>query len=181
MRLDVRLLPLMLSIVLLGACTDTSGKRVDSAAAPDADQAAAFESAEKSRIAKQQQALWSALSDEEKSRVRAAAQAFSNLPRDKQEQLRSQYDALDDVTRRGYLLGPQLGEAWPHLQPVFGYVPETERAATLAMLRGLDREHLYALERVAWRTPVEDRDALRAKLFAMSPAQRNAWLFDQNQ
>lgn len=180
MRLEFCRVALMAAVVSLAACTSNAGKRVENVGAPDPAVTQTFAQRAHARANKNLQAQWAALPADEQARLREAAAQFSGLATDKQQALRAAFEALDDVTRRGYLLGPDLGEAWPHLQPVFGYVPESERAAVLSMLRGLDRAHLYSLERVAWRTPVEGREALRAKLLGMTPAAREAWLFEQN-
>lgn len=180
MRREFSTAGLIAALVALGACTSNAGKRVDNVGAPDPAVTQTFAQRAQARANATRQAQWAALPADAQTRVRDAAAQFSALGTDKQQQLRAEFEALDDVTRRGYLLGPDLGDAWPHLQPVFGYVPEAERAPVLSMLRGLDRAHLYALERVAWRTPVEGREALRAKLLAMTPAAREAWLFEQN-
>ena len=180
MRLDRRLWGAACAMIVLSACTKNAGTRVDNVGEADPNYVQAVAATVQQRQANTLQMQFSALPAAEQNAVRAAAQSFATLSTDKQQVMRAEFEALDDVTRRGYLLGPTLGRAWPHLQPAFGYVPESERAAVLAMLRGLDREHLSSLERVAWRTPVDQREALRAKLLSMSATERNTWLFEQS-
>ena len=78
--------------------------------------------------------------------------------------------------RRGWLLGPRLGLAWPRLQPLLMQVPADEREPLLAALHTLSPLQLDDLATLAQRTPPQERDALRRGLLATAQPDRTAWL-----
>jgi hypothetical protein len=121
-------------------------------------------------------AAWQALGEPERARVRAAAARIAALPPAQQQALREQFAQMDQRYRDGWLLGPQLGQQFPKLQGLFGYVPAAQRAAALAVLRQLGPEQLTQLSLVAQRTPPQDRDRVRAEFLAVAPGARDAWL-----
>lgn len=121
-------------------------------------------------------AAWQALDDVQKMRVRAAAEEISALPPEQQAMLRSRFDALDEMQRRGWRLGPVLGADYPRLQPLFGFVPEAERDATISLLRQLDAEQRNDLAVLAQRIPPQERAAFRQELLVVPTAQRSTWL-----
>lgn len=90
--------------------------------------------------------------------------------------LRSRFDALDEMQRRGWRLGPVLGADYPRLQPLFGFVPEVERDATISLLRQLDAEQRNDLAVLAQRIPPQERAAFRQELLVVPTAQRSTWL-----
>lgn len=121
-------------------------------------------------------AEWQALTDAERTTLRATAARFDALPLDQQRGLRDRYAQLPFDARRGWHLGPRLGRDWPRIVPLFAFVAPDERAALLGLLRQATPEDLEALARLAQTTPPEDRAALRRDLLAQAPAQRTAWL-----
>lgn len=125
----------------------------------------------------ERQLAWQQLDPLQRQRVRDAADAFAGLPADEQARLREEFARLDRSEQRGWLLGPAIGAAWPQLSPLFSYVPEDERQPLLGILRDLDGNELEMLGRIAWRTPPEQRDALRRQLIAVPAANRAAWLW----
>jgi len=177
-----RLLPLLLLAaglpVQAAAPTALPGLQPPSIAAePMSAQASwsALTTAQK-REARSRYAAWQALSEAERQRLRQAAAALAALPPAQRQAVQAGFAGMDQLHRDGWLLGPQLGMFYPRLQPLFGFLPEAERAPVLALLRALDPLQLEQLSRVAQRTPPQERGALRAELLALAPAQRAAWL-----
>lgn len=119
---------------------------------------------------------WRALPAAERSRMRAAREAYLALPVAEQQALRAEFDALDAGVRRGWLLGPVLGQDWPRLHALLAQVPVEERDALLAALRDLTPQARDDLGVLAQRTPPQEREALRQALLGQPPAQRAAWL-----
>lgn len=136
-------------------------------------------SPEQKRQRRSEYAAWRAMSEPERARVRQAAERFAALPLAKQQELRDQFTAQDQAFRDGWRLGPLLGEHFSRLQGMFGYVPENQRDATLAMLRQLTPAQVSQLTLVAQRTPPQQRDAVRTEFLSVAPAQRDAWLARQ--
>lgn len=121
-------------------------------------------------------AAWRALDEVQRARLRAAASEIAALPPEHQAALRTQFGMLDAMQRQGWRLGPDLGADWPRLQPLFAYVPPTERDGLLAILRRLDAEQRDDLAALAQRLPPQDRDAFRRELLAVPDGRRRAWL-----
>lgn len=121
-------------------------------------------------------AAWRALDEIQRARLRAAASEIAALPPEHQAALRTQFGMLDAMQRQGWRLGPDLGADWPRLQPLFAYVPPTERDGLLAILRRLDAEQRDDLAALAQRLPPQDRDAFRQELLAVPEGQRRVWL-----
>jgi len=119
---------------------------------------------------------WRALPEAERDQLRAAAKAYSTLEPDRQQELRAKYDALDGSERRGWMLGPVLGEVYPKLHALVSQVPPDQRDALLSALRALSPEGRDDLSVLARRTPPQARDVLRKELLAQPEAQRDAWL-----
>lgn len=134
---------------------------------------------EQQRERRAQYAAWRAMSETERQRVRQGAERFAALPPAKQKELRDQFNAQDQAFRDGWRLGPLLGEHFSRLQGMFGYVPENQRDATLAMLRQLTPAQVSQLTLVAQRTPPQQRDTVRTEFLSVAPAQRDAWLARQ--
>lgn len=121
-------------------------------------------------------AAWQALPEAERQRIRQAAAAVAAMPAAERDALRARYQGIDQMHRDGWLLGPQLGALYPRLQPLLGYLPAAEREPMMALLRQLDAAQLEQLSLISQRTPPQARDALRAELLALPPAQRDVWL-----
>lgn len=86
------------------------------------------------------------------------------------------FSALPYEERRGWLLGPRLGQAWPRLQSLLMQVPAVQREPLLAVLYELSALQLDDLATLAQRTPPQERDALRRELLSTAAANRTAWL-----
>ncbi|MCW2002615.1 hypothetical protein FHY30_001308 [Xanthomonas arboricola] len=121
-------------------------------------------------------AAWKALTATDKVVLRQARERLQALPDDQQRALRTQFGAMDRLHRDGWRLGSQLGNFYPQLQPLIGYVPVAQRDALLGVLRSLDAGQLEQLAVLAQRTPPQERDALRDALLAESAATRSTWL-----
>lgn len=121
-------------------------------------------------------AAWQALPELERARVREAARRIAALPPAQQQTLRERFTVQDQRFRDGWLLGPQLGQLFPKLQGLFGYLPAEQREPALAILRQLNVDQLAQLSLVAQRTPPQDRDQVRSQFLALAPGARDAWL-----
>ncbi|MBS0226793.1 MAG: DUF3106 domain-containing protein [Proteobacteria bacterium] len=131
---------------------------------------------DRQRDQRERQSAWLQLDDAQRQRIRDAATAFATLPADEQSRFRAEFAQLDRSEQRGWLLGPQIGALWPQLSPLLSYVPEDERAPLLRILHEMHPDELAVLGRIAWRTPPEQRDALRKQLIDVPAANRGAWL-----
>ncbi|WP_244292470.1 hypothetical protein [Xanthomonas hyacinthi] len=125
---------------------------------------------------RERQSAWDALDAAVQARLRQVASAFAGLPTEQQHTLRAQFAALDALERHGWLLGPELGSEYWALQPLFGYVPDAQRAALLGLLRTLPAEQRQHLALLSQRTPPQERAALRGELLAQGADTRAAWL-----
>lgn len=119
---------------------------------------------------------WQRLPAHERARLRQAAVRFRQLDAASQAALRARFDALDPQQQRGWLLGPGLGPYYPRLQPLLGFVGESERLPLLHCLYSMSAQELDLLVRLAFSTPPSRRAALRAELVLQPPATRLAWL-----
>lgn len=119
---------------------------------------------------------WQALPAAQRAAVLDAGARFDTLLPQQQQALRLQFAQLSHAERRGWLLGPTLGAAWPRLEPLLMQVPAAQRQPLLAALHGLSPLQLDDLATLAQRTPPQDRDALRRELLASAPGDRSAWL-----
>ena len=142
----------------------------------------------------QRLAAWNALPSDERERRRARYQAWLQLdaservslralaaeveafPPERKQALRAQFDALDDVQRHGWRLGPALGRDYAPLHPLLAYVPAPQRLPLLARLRSMDEQQRVDLAVLAQRTPPQDRQALRSELLSVPPSEVAAWL-----
>ena len=106
----------------------------------------------------------------------ARTAGLAALPVVEQQALRARFAGLDRLYRDGWRLGPQLGAFYPALQPLLGYLPETQREPMLALLRQLDARQLGQLSRLSQRTPPQEREAMRTELLALPAAGRAQWL-----
>ncbi|QNH11150.1 hypothetical protein [Xanthomonas sp. SI] len=125
---------------------------------------------------RERQAAWEALDATVQARLRQVASAFAGLPVEQQYTLRAQFAALDALERHGWLLGPELGSEYWALQPLFGYVPDAQRAALLGLLRTLPAEQREHLALLSQRTPPQERATLRRELLAQGADTRATWL-----
>ncbi|WP_162350448.1 DUF3106 domain-containing protein [Pseudoxanthomonas gei] len=119
---------------------------------------------------------WLQLAPGDRARLRALAAEVETYPPERRQALRQQFDALDDVQRHGWRLGPVLGAQYAQLHPLLAYVPEAQRQPLLARLRGMDAQQRGELALLAQRTPPQDRQALRSELLATPAAAISNWL-----
>lgn len=119
---------------------------------------------------------WLQLEAGERDALRALAAQVDAFPPERKQALRAQFDALDDVQRHGWRLGPVLGRDYPALHPLLAYVSASQRLPLLARLRSMDAQQRADLAVLAQRTPPQDRQALRSELLSVPPAQMAAWL-----
>jgi len=121
-------------------------------------------------------AAWRGLDAVSAEAVENAVQAFARLPRGEQDRLRAEFDALDPVTQRGWLLGPAIGADYPRLHPLLAQLPESQHAPMLRTLRRMSAAERADLDVLAQRVPPQERDALVRDLLSTSDANRAAWL-----
>lgn len=119
---------------------------------------------------------WLQLQESERIRLRAVAAEFAAFPLERQQALRTQFDALDDSQRRGWRLGIALGADYEKLHSLLAYVPADQRLSLLAALRAMTAQQRADLAVLVQRTPPQDRQALRASLAAQPPTQLAMWL-----
>lgn len=119
---------------------------------------------------------WLQLDANERVSLRALAAQVETFPPERKQALRAQFDALDDVQRHGWQLGPALGRDYAALHPLLAYVPAPQRLPLLAKLRGMDEQQRVDLAVLAQRTPPQDRQALRSELLSVPPSEVAAWL-----
>ncbi|AIC09158.1 DUF3106 domain-containing protein [Xylella fastidiosa subsp. sandyi] len=119
---------------------------------------------------------WLAMAPDEHVRILKAKSGIASLSPMQQQALQARFARLDRMYSRGWLLGPRLGAHYAHLQPLIGYVQESERTPLLALLHDLDDVQLAQLATLVQRTPPAQCDALRRELLAQTPAERDAWL-----
>lgn len=119
---------------------------------------------------------WLQLDANERVSLRALAAQVEAFPPERKQALRAQFDALDDVQRHGWRLGPVLGRDYASLHPLLAYVPAPQRLPLLARLRSMDEQQRVDLAVLAQRTPPQDRQALRSELLSVSPPELATWL-----
>lgn len=119
---------------------------------------------------------WLQLDANERVSLRALAAQVEAFPPERKQALRAQFDALDDVQRHGWRLGPVLGRDYASLHPLLAYVPLPQRLPLLARLRSMDEQQRVDLAVLAQRTPPQDRQALRSELLSVPPSEVAAWL-----
>jgi hypothetical protein len=119
---------------------------------------------------------WLQLDASERVGLRALAAQVEAFPPERRQALRAQFDALDDVQRHGWRLGPVLGRDYAPLHPLLAYVPAPQRLPLLARLRSMDEQQRVDLAVLAQRTPPQDRQALRSELLSVPPSEVAAWL-----
>lgn len=121
---------------------------------------------------------WQALDAGEQARVRQAAVHVRALPVAGQQALHGQFAALPADSQRLWSMGPALGEELVPIASLFTYLPEAERPAMLAALRGLDQGARDDLAVLAPRLGEARRQALIRELLA-APAPQRAELIRQ--
>ena len=108
--------------------------------------------------------------------LRQARSALEALPGDVQADLRERFAGLTVTEQRGWLLGPRLGGDYADLSPLLLQVPPDQRTPLLDLLRRMEPAERADLAVLAYRTPAQERDALRRALLETTDANRAAWL-----
>lgn len=127
-------------------------------------------------LRREQYLAWDMLDREDHARLRETRRLFAALPEDEQRALRERYAELNETEQHGWLLGPRLGADYPALSPLFLQVPPEQREPLLVVLRAMSDAEREDLAILAYRTPPQERDALRRALLETTPANRAAWL-----
>ena len=101
---------------------------------------------------------------------------FEALSDASQRELRARWAEVTLTEQRGWLLGPRLGANYAELSPLLLQVPQEQRQPLLDLLRVMSQEERADLAVLAYRTPPQERDALRRALLETTDANRAAWL-----
>lgn len=120
---------------------------------------------------RERHARWLEFDAATRSTLRALEVGFDQAGAAQRQALRAQFEALPEAVRRGLLAGksPELAEL---AREAFAFVPEEEREATVALLRGLDVAEHSLLRRMARRLDAPAREALRSALLEAEPGSR---------
>ncbi|MUV13310.1 DUF3106 domain-containing protein [Noviluteimonas gilva] len=121
-------------------------------------------------------AAWRTLDPVSLEAIESAVQAFAHRTPQEQTALRAQFDALDPIAQRGWLLGPAIGGDYPKLHALLAQLPEAQHAPMLRVLRRMNNAERADLTVLAQRVPPQDRPALVQALLSTADAQRTAWL-----
>ncbi|MCC8362953.1 DUF3106 domain-containing protein [Lysobacter sp. A6] len=108
--------------------------------------------------------------------VENAVQAFARRTPEEQAALRAQFDALEPLAQRGWLLGPAIGVDYPKLQPLLAQMPEAQHAPMLRALRRMTSAERADLSVLAQRVPPHERADLVRALLSTADERRGAWL-----
>lgn len=117
-------------------------------------------------------AAWQRLSDADQHRVRLSAAAFAELPVERQQALRAAFAQLSPDRQQVWWLGPGLAPDVIAVGGLFAFVPESERAALLDVVRDLPSASRMQLAQLTVRLNAPQLAALRRDLIAATPAQR---------
>jgi hypothetical protein len=121
-------------------------------------------------------AAWRNLDAVSAEAVENAVQLFARQPSTEQARLRAEFDALDPMSQRGWLLGPAIGADYPKLQPLLAQLPEAQHAPMLRLLREMSAAERADLDVLAQRVPPQEREALVRDVLSTSEVNRAAWL-----
>ncbi|MRU29907.1 hypothetical protein FGW84_01045, partial [Xylella fastidiosa subsp. multiplex] len=86
-----------------------------------------------------------AMAPDEHVRILQAQSGIASLSPMQQQALQARFARLDRMYSRGWLLGPRLGAHDAHLQPLIGYVQESEWTPLLAWLHDVEDVQLAQL------------------------------------
>jgi len=129
--------------------------------------------------ARQRLQAWESLSPAQREALKEGSRRFAELPPNLQEQARERFRELPLEARLAYLLPAEQRAAAALAQRLFPFVGEGEREASLAMLAGLGKDGRNRFEQMARRMSPQQREALRQRLLALPPEQRQQFL-DRN-
>jgi hypothetical protein len=117
-------------------------------------------------------AAWQRLSAPDQHRVRLSAAAFAQLPLERQQALRAAFSRLPPEQQQAWWLGPGLAPDVIAAGGLFAFVPESERAALLDVVRDLPPSSRMQLAQLSVRMNAPQLAALRRELIAAPPGQR---------
>lgn len=117
-----------------------------------------------------------ALDGVDRALLRESGELFESLPDQVRRGLRERFAELTVTEQRGWLLGPRLGANYAELSSLLLQVSPEQRQPLLDVLRVMTPEERADLAVLAYRTPAQERDALRRALLETTHANRAAWL-----
>jgi hypothetical protein len=115
---------------------------------------------------------WQRLSAGDRQRAANAAARLAQLPATEQQSLREQFAAVPADAQALWWMGPALGQELAPIAALFAFMPEADRPALLAALRGLDPASRADLALLAPRLSEAKRQALRRDLLRAPPESR---------
>ena len=131
---------------------------------------------DKAGVQREQYYALQALDGVDRALLRGIRGDFEALSDATQRELRARWADITLTEQRGWLLGPRLGVNFAELSPLLLQVPRDQRQPLLDMLRVMTPEERADLAVLAYRTPPQERDALRRALLETTDANRAAWL-----
>jgi hypothetical protein len=117
-------------------------------------------------------AAWQRLPFADQRRVRLSAAAFAQLPLERQQALRAAFAQLPPEQQQAWWLGPGLAPDVIAVGGLFAFVPESERAALLDIVRDLPASSRMQLAQLTVRMSAPQLAALRRDLIAATSEQR---------
>jgi len=117
-------------------------------------------------------AAWQRLSAADQRRVRLSAAAFAQLPVERQQALHAAFSRLPAEQQQVWWLGPGLAPDVIAAGGLFAFVPESERAALLDVVRDLPPSSRMQLAQLSVRLNAPQLAALRRELIGAAPEQR---------
>jgi hypothetical protein len=117
-------------------------------------------------------AAWQRLPAADQRRVRLSAAAFASLPVERQQALRAAFEQLPPEQQQVWWLGPSLAPDVIAVGGLFAFVPESDRAALLDVVRDLPPASRMQLAQLTVRMNAPQLAALRRDLIAATPEQR---------
>ena len=97
-------------------------------------------------------------------RSKAPCRRSRTARRRNRRRLRAQFDALDPIAQRGWLLGPAIGGDYPKLHALLAQLPEAQHAPMLRVLRRMNNAERADLAVLAQRVPPQDRAGVGASV-----------------
>lgn len=131
---------------------------------------------DKAGVQREQYFALQSLDGVDRALLRGIRGDFEALSDPAQRELRARWAELTLTEQRGWLLGPRLGVNYAELSPLLLQVPQEQRQPLLDLLRVMSPEERADLAVLAYRTPPQERDALRRALLETTDANRAAWL-----
>lgn len=131
---------------------------------------------DKAGVQREQYFALQALDGVDRALLAGTRALFESLSPATQRELRARWAEITLTEQRGWLLGPRLGVHYAELSPLLMQVPQAQRQPLLDLLRVMSPQERADLAVLAYRTPPQERDALRRALLETTDANRAAWL-----